>query len=281
MMSKESKFCQPRVAPVPPRRWRRRLGGVPFKPTGHVVVIKLLAPQHPGEGLAHHQGLVSRGASRGQLAIELVGFGPAGGHNLVEIAARALPVRRALRSSGAQAQVQVDSIAGLDGDLVPEGALGAPQLRVDRRRARDDVVVDPVLGVGRARRHAIEPRLVGLVLTEQQRRRRPARGRPPDQLELAEERVADPDRSRAVRRQLRLGSVEIPRPGVAEPGSGQHVQRVRLGAGVGDLDRHQDVVGAGLGVVGLDHPVAVLVESAGVEQLVLGVPLPAPAVLLS
>ena len=59
------------------------------------------------------------------------------------------------------------------------------------------------------------------------------------------------------------------------------MQGVWVGAGVGDLDRHQDVVGGGLGVVDLDHPVAVLVEGAGVEQLVLKVVFAAPAVLLA
>ena len=52
-----------------------------------------------------------------------------------------------------------------------------------------------------------------------------------------------------------------------------------VGAGVGDPHRHQQVGGLGLGVVDLDDPVAVVVEGARVEQLVLGVELAPPRVL--
>ena len=76
-------------------------------------------------------------------------------------------------------------------------------------------------------------------------------------------------------RRPRLGLLSVPGPGVAEPGGGQHMDGFGLRAGVGELDGHQQVIGAGLGVVHLGDPVPVLVERAGVEQLVLGL-VPAP-----
>ncbi len=62
---------------------------------------------------------------------------------------------------------------------------------------------------------------------------------------------------------------DVPRPRVAEPQVGQHVQGRRVRPGVGDTDLHEQVVGVVLGVGHLDDPVAVVLEDAGVEQLVL------------
>jgi hypothetical protein len=63
---------------------------------------------------------------------------------------------------------------------------------------------------------------------------------------------------------------KAPRPGVAEPQRRQHVQGVALGAAVGDGDDDAHVGRGGLRVINLDCPVAVLVEGAGVDELVLG-----------
>ncbi len=68
----------------------------------------------------------------------------------------------------------------------------------------------------------------------------------------------------------RLGRVHIPGPGVAEPCGRQHVQGGGLGSGVGHLDGHQQVIGAGLRVMHLGDPVPVAVEHPGIQQLVLG-----------
>ena len=57
------------------------------------------------------------------------------------------------------------------------------------------------------------------------------------------------------------------------------MQRRRLGAGVGDADLHQQILRVGLGVCDVDDPVPVLVEHAGVQQLVLRMGLVATAVL--
>ena len=59
------------------------------------------------------------------------------------------------------------------------------------------------------------------------------------------------------------------------------MQRVGIGAGIGDLDLHQKVGRACLGIVSLDHPIAVLVEHPRVQELVLRLRPTASAVLHS
>ena len=125
---------------------------------------------------------------------------------------------------------------------------------------------------------AVQPGQVRLVLAEQQLRVSAAGGGRPDQLQGAQERMVDGHRPVTGCPQGRagLGLLSVPGPGVAEPGGRQHVQRLGLRPGVGDLDGHQQVIRAGLGVVHLGDPVPVVVERAGVQQLVLGlVPVPA------
>ena len=68
-----------------------------------------------------------------------------------------------------------------------------------------------------------------------------------------------------VQRALRL----VHPPRVAEPQRRQEVHRRRVAAAVGERDPDVDVVGRALGVLDVDVDVAVVVEDAGVEQLVL------------
>ena len=172
----------------------------------------------------------------------------------------------------AQPQPQLDGLARRDGHPVPERALGPGLLGVDGGRAVDDVVVDAVLGVGGDRVGAVQPGRVGLVLAEQQLWLGTVGAGRSDELHGAEDGVLDGDRClpRGPQGRLRLAGIRIPGPGVAEPGGGQHVDGLGLRALVGELDGHQQVVRAGLGVVHLGDPVPVAVERAGVEQLVLG-----------
>ena len=87
------------------------------------------------------------------------------------------------------------------------------------------------------------------------------------------------DRVGPGRLQTGARAVDVPGPGVAKPGGGQHVQGVGVRARVGDVDRHQHVQRIVLGVVHLDDPVAVVVEGSGVQELILGIELAAAAVL--
>ena len=57
------------------------------------------------------------------------------------------------------------------------------------------------------------------------------------------------------------------------------MERLGFRPGIRDADREQEVVRVALGVVRLDDPVAVVVEDAGIEQLVLGSCLPRRRVL--
>src|SRR5438094_190997 len=73
--------------------------------------------------------------------------------------------------------------------------------------------------------------------------------------------------------------VGAPRPGVAEPERRQEMDRGGLGAAVRDGDPDRNVVLGRLRVFDFHVEVAVVVEDAGVGQLVLGVLLTAPGVL--
>jgi hypothetical protein len=137
------------------------------------------------------------------------------------------------------------------------------------------VVVDPVLRSRTRRRAPEEARHVRLVLAEEHRR--VALG---DDLDGSEERVLGHDSLSAVGAEFGLRLVRnSPGPGVAIPGGGEQVQRFGLRACVRHGDRHEHVVRVGLRVVDLDYPVAIVVEDARVEELVLGIGLAAAAVL--
>ena len=269
------------VAPVLAHLGRCGLGRVAVQPPGDVVVEQLLAPQHARGGLPQHQRLIRAGAGRRQLGVELISLGAPLGHHLIEVLAErgrradcglARPV-----SGRPQPEPQLDGLPGLHPDLVPERAFGPGAGRVDRGRATDHVVVDAILGIRRDRFGAIQPGQVGLVLAEQHLRVSAVGSSRADELQSARERMVDGDRPVTGGPQGWPGLTRVtPGPGVAEPGGGQHVEGLGLRAGVGDLDRHQQVIRAGLGVMHLGDPVPVLVERAGIEQLILGL-VPAPA----
>ena len=267
------------VAAVSPlgRRWR--LGRVAVEPPGHVVVVELLAPQHPGERLTHHSTFVGRRRGRGELGVELVRLGAPLGHHPGEVGSeRGRRVTSSARRP--QAQPQLGGLAGAHRDPVPHRTLAAPSLRVDGVGPADDVVVDAVLRPPRGRRSTVEPPEVGVVVAEQQLPIPAVRRRPGQQLKLAEEGMLDGHRRAGGRGQRRRGHPDIPGPGVAVPQGGKDVQEFGVRPGIGHADRHQDVRRVGLGVVHVDDPVAVIDEDSGVEQLVLGVELAAPPVLV-
>ena len=268
----------PGIATAEPGVRRPGLGGVAVQPARHVVVVELLAPQHPGEGLAHHDSLVGGGTRGRQLGVELVGLGPAPGDHLVEVRSQRRG-RLDHGAGGAQPQPQLDGRARRHGDLVPERAFRPAPVRIDRGRPAHDMVVDAVLGVRGGGPDTEEALVVGLVLAEQWRRRCAVRAGGGQQFQLAEERVMHRDRARPGRLQPGPRTVDVPGPGVAEPRGGQDVQGVRIRARVGHLDGHQDVPGIGLRVMNLDDPIAVAVEGSGVQELVLRIELAPPSVL--
>ena len=265
-MSKASKLSQRSLRPVAARGRRARLGRVAVEPALDVVVVELLAPQHPGERLPHHVRLVVRARRRRQLGVELVRLAaPLRGH-VGEVRPRRPPSTPPGRSRSAQ----LHGLARRHRDAVVERRLGAAALGVDRVGAGDDVVVDPVLRVAR-RPSSPKSRSVFVSLSQNSSVGAAPSG-PSSATSSSSPRNGCSVTTRAAApsaAQLGRLAVEVPGPGVAVPGRRQHVERVVLGAGVRDLDRQKDVEGVGLGVVRLDDPVAVVVEDARVEQLVL------------
>ena len=138
-----------------------------------------------------------------------------------------------------------------------------------RRLPEHDAVVDAVLDVGRAIGDAENPLRVRFVLGEQAaaRRRRSTRYRSPS---LRIDRLDDalPRRSGDLLQHRPVGCA-LPRPLIAKPERRQDVQLGRLRAAIVNRDLNQDVFGRLLGVFDEHVEVAVLVEHARVEQLVL------------
>ena len=122
-----------RVAPAEPRRGRRRLRRVAVEPARDVVVVELLAPQHPGEGLAQHERLVVRRLRRRQLGVELVRLAEPRRRDRVEVGPRIAAAR-----GRPEPDPQRDRRARLDARLVPERGLrpGGRRRRCRRPRRR-------------------------------------------------------------------------------------------------------------------------------------------------
>ena len=143
------------------------------------------------------------------------------------------------------------------------------------------MIVDPVLRIRRPTPGAEQPLVIRLVVAEEKLGCLAAGPVVRDDLERAEEGMLRLD-LRHVRSGAQHGGigVDLPRPRVAVPRRRQHVERVGLGAGVGDLHGEEDVEGIALRVVRLDDPVAIVVEDARVQQLELGIELRAGGVLV-
>ena len=126
---------------------------------------------------------------------------------------------------------------------------------------------------------AVQPHQVGLVLAEQQLGRGAVRTRVDLPPQRTEPRMAHVNGLRPRSAQRRTRRALRPGPRVAEPQVRQHVKRRLVRPGIGNADLHEEVMRIGLGVDHLDHPIPVVVEHAGVQELVLGLALVTPAVL--
>lgn len=121
-------------------------------------------------------------------------------------------------------------------DPVVGSGLGPRPVRVDGvLPARHDIVVEPVLDIGRRVGRAEEPLVVGIVLGKKKRWRSVA-------IEpiVAEVRMRCGNRTRAWGRrrrpQRRLGPIRPPSSGVAKPQRRQRVQQRRFRPAVGHAD---------------------------------------------
>ena len=223
--------------------------------------------------------LVGRGGRRRQLGVELVRLAPARRDDLVEVRAERVGRLRTRRAAAAAAARR--SPPARPRRRYQNAALVPAPVGVDRGGARDDVVVDAVLRVRRApgapkSRSALvsfsQKSSVGRGAVGRRRRRR-ARAGPRNGWSVV-------DRA-AVGAELRLRARRRPRPrccGTRRSGSTCSV------SASGPAFVTRTVISrscrVGLGVVGLDDPVAVVVEDAGVEQLELRIVLAAAAVLV-
>ena len=265
------------VPPSPPLGRRRRLRGVTLEPAFDVVVGELLRPEEPRERLPHDALRVVGVVRRDHRRVELVRLGPALGENGLELRSERIPRDRRVREPEARARAR----AGAEREPVVRRRLRTDPPRVDRIRSPlDDVAADAVLDVRARVRASPEALGVRVVLGEEELGRAGA-VEPPG----AERRVIALDRhvadSRAPRPERRaLGLGHVPRPGVPVPERRKQMELGRLGAAVRRGDPHEDVVGRRLRVLHRHVEVAVAVEDAGVEELVLRRPPAPPPILL-
>ena len=257
-----------RVAPVEALRRRRRLRRIALEPFLHDVVVVLLRPQQPGQALAHDRPGVLGQVGRDDGGVELVGFALARRHRVVEPGERRRHVE-ALGTLRREAQADADAPAGGHGQRVVGGRLGAGAGRVHGAGASvHDRLADAILGVERTG-DPEQAHRIGLVVREEQRRL--ALGVEP--APAVAHRLGG-DGGAALdgwaRLQASAPAAPAPRPGVAEPDRRQHADRRRLGPAVGHRDLHQQIFAVDLGVLDEHVEVAIAVEDAGVDQLVLG-----------
>ncbi len=161
---------RPRViAPGPALRRRRRKAGVAEQPLVHVVMVKLLTPEQPREGLALHEAFVVRDFGGRQGLVELVRFGATLGEQVVERRTE----RRRAADERRQPQANHLLAAGGDREAVAGGALRPLARGIHSVRASmDHVLMKRVLDVGLRVRHTEHLLRVGVVVREQQLRMR-------------------------------------------------------------------------------------------------------------
>ena len=248
--------------------------GVAGQPALDVVVEELFGPEQSGEGLAGDQrrppAWCARAAPRRRTGRPRSSAPPppcrsrARDRSVALLGAAGVGVQRRV---GDPDQPDLDDrrTAGRDRDRVVQCGFRADLRRVDGVGAVHDVVVDPVLGVGADVGAAEQPLVVGLVVTEQ----RLGAAVPGEHQRTGLGMVPDDPVARPLQVRHRVVRVS-PRPGVAEPQRGQHVQGGLVRPGVLDRDPHQQIPRAVLGVVDSDDPVTVLGEDPGVDELVFG-----------
>ena len=243
------------------------------QPVVTVEEEELLAPEHAGDGLAHHIGRIRGDRRRRDRPVKGIGFSNPVSEDVVKILAKGfdLPVR----GTAGEPQANHVGLTGADGGPVVRRDLGALLAGIHRLLipAVHHTVVDAVLDVGALVLLPEKPLVVCFVLGEEQRHIAFA-----GKDEFTQQRMSRRDRARACRgldlhevgflgRSVRFGNPR--RPVIPKPERRQEVQFGRLRSPVGRRDPHQDVFRTGLGVLHEDVEVAVVIEDAGIEQLVL------------
>ena len=137
-----------------------------LQPLIQIEVVELLAPEHARQRLAVHPPLIFTQRSRRDPFVEFVGVGDPAFEDLVEIA-------EGIAYLGGR-QTQADGLAAAAGDVedIVGRSLGPGLGWVDRlAAARDDVLVERILDVGRRVGLVPQTLRVALILGEEQLRR--------------------------------------------------------------------------------------------------------------
>jgi hypothetical protein len=243
------------------------------QPPVHVEVVALLGPQHPGQCLPHHPLGVVTDRRRGDGLVELVRLLAAPPEEFAGVAER---VRERGRRVAAQPDQDLGPPAAGDAEQGMGGRLSS-LVGVHRIRLVEHVIGDAVLGKARPRlvSRAENAGRVGFVFAEEQPRL--LFGVQVENAELvmfgAHDRIFRFDAG-----EQRLGLAVGPRPRVAEPQRGQHVDRRVVRGAVMHREAADDVFRTRFRVLDLDVEIVLPGEDAGVHQLVLEFVARAPAV---
>src|SRR5215510_14935120 len=153
------------IAPVLAFGRRGRTRWIAFQPLPHLIMVKLLAPQQPGQGLPHHQPGVVRERSGNDGSVKFIRLVHALPEEFDEGAAK----RRACGWRITQAQQDRATLTRAQRQVVVGRGFGAYLRGIHRRLvAVYEIVVDSVLHEGRCVGYAIEAPAIRVVLREQE-----------------------------------------------------------------------------------------------------------------
>ena len=130
-------WCQCSLRGAAFRDRLERVGAPLLEPLVHVVVVELLGPEHPRQGLPHHVGRVGVQRRRDDGGVELVRLGPPRPEDLVEVPAEgprgvSVALGRSRRGDVGETQPDRPALAGADRQAIMGGRLGPGLLRVHR-----------------------------------------------------------------------------------------------------------------------------------------------------
>jgi hypothetical protein len=239
-----------------------------LQPARDVVVVELLAPEHPGERLAEDERGVGAHPGGDDGGVERVGLASTRvedlGERLAERRRRDAPGRRRRES-----QAELDGCPRLDRELVVRRRLRPRLRRVHGVPLTvDEVAIERVLHPRTRVRLAEDAEAVRLVLGEQQRGTAVAVEVPVAELGMVGHDDAHAIEARAPA-EHRAFDLVAPGPRVPEPERGQDGERGGRRAAVRDRQPDEHVVGRRLRVLDEHVEVPVVGEDARVEQLVL------------
>ena len=144
------------------------IGVVLVEPVITVEEEELFAPQHAGEGLTHHAGLVFTHRRWRDRLVELIGFTKPLGEEVIERLAKGLALR--VQETAGEPQANHARLTGADRHLVVGRDLGAVFVGIDGvLPAVYHTLIDAVFNVGALVLSPEQPGVVGFVVGEEER----------------------------------------------------------------------------------------------------------------